>query len=47
MAATATKPKTEKRKKKKINVVIVKETFGEIPIEEALRQAFEPYFNPE
>ncbi|WP_267128988.1 hypothetical protein [Radiobacillus deserti] len=35
------------KKEKECPLKIKKETFGTIPIEEAFRQAFEPYFNPD
>lgn len=32
-------------KKKETPIIVIKETFGDIPIEEALKEAFEPYFS--
>lgn len=34
----------EKTKKRKSNLKLGKETYGDIPIEECFKKAFEPYF---
>jgi hypothetical protein len=35
------------KNKKKTNLRLGKVTYGDMPIEECFRKAFEPYFNPE
>lgn len=40
-------PKQEKNKKRKSNLKLGKVTYGDMPIDECFRKAFEPYFDPD
>ena len=40
-------PKQETNKKRESNLKLGKVTYGEMPIDECFRKAFEPYFNPD
>jgi hypothetical protein len=40
-------PDKKKTKKKKCPLYLGKEVYGDLPIEEAFKKAFEPYFNPD
>ncbi|MEF2293760.1 MULTISPECIES: hypothetical protein [Bacillota] len=42
-----TKQNEKKRPKRKSHLKLGKETFGDMPMEECFRKAFEPYFNPD
>jgi hypothetical protein len=41
------KKKPKAKTKRKCPLYLGKETYGDIPIEEAFKKALEPYFNPD
>jgi len=45
VAAKTDVKKPIKQKRKKTVLRVIKETYGDIPIEEAFRKALEPYFD--
>lgn len=39
--------KKESTRKEKTNIRLRKETYGDIPLDECIEKALDPYFNPE